>query len=146
MAVAHLSFDDAPYEASSRAALQRSVSAWSDLGYRAKIGIELEGYLLEQAGNGDWVRYSNPRSMVYGTASLGDPSGFLDDVMLTAERCGFIIESANVEFDESQFEFTLHYDDAVRAVDDIFMFRILVRERAIALGLDFTFLGRPFPE
>jgi len=146
VAVAHLLLDGEPYEASSRVALQRSVDAWAAMGYRAKVGIELEGYLLEPDGNGGWQRYSNPRSMVYGTGSLGDPSGFVDDVMFTAEDCGFIIESANVEFDESQFEFTLQYDDAMKAVDDSFVFRVMVRELAIKRGLDFTFLGKPFPE
>lgn len=146
VAVAHLTLDDQPYEASSRAALQRSIAAWADLGYRAKVGVELEGYLLEPDGAGGWRQFQNPRSMVYGTGPLGDPSGFLDDVMFTAERCGFSIESANIEFDESQFEFTLEYDDALTAVDDIFVFKVMVRELAIKRGLDFTFLGKPFPE
>lgn len=146
IAVAHLTLDGQPYEASSRVALQRAIDGWAALGYRAKVGIELEGYLLQPDGEGGWKKYANPRSMVYGTGSLGDPSGFFDDVMFTAERCGFSVESANVEFDESQFEFTLEYDDALRAVDDIFVFRVMVRELAIARGLDFTFLGKPFPD
>lgn len=146
VAIAHLELEDEPYIASSRVALQRSIDAWKAMGYQAKVGLELEGYLLEPDGNGGWQRFSNPRSMVYGTGSLGDPTGFVDDVMFTAEDCGFTIESANVEFDESQFEFTLQYDDAMQAVDDSFIFRVMVRELAIKRGLDFTFLGKPFPE
>ncbi len=145
IAVAHLTLGDEPYAASGRCALQRSLAAWKELGYRTKVGIELEGYLLQPTESGGWERYSNPRSMVYGTGPLGDPSGFLDDVMHTAEHCGFSVEAAHVEFDESQFEFTLEYDDALQAVDDIFIFRIMVRELAITRGLDFTFLGKPFP-
>ena len=83
--------------------------------------------------------------MVYGTGPLGDPSGFFDEVLFAAEHCGFLVESANVEFDESQFEFTLRYDDAMKAADDTFVFRTMVRELAIKRGLDFTFLGKPFP-
>ncbi len=145
VAVADLSIEGGPYAVSSRTALERSLDAWSELGYSVKVGIELEGYLLEPDGSGGWKRYENPRSMVYGTGPTGDPSGFFDDVMFTAERCGFSIESANVEFDESQFEFTLEYDDALKAADDAFVFRVLVRELAIKRGLDFTFLGKPFP-
>ncbi len=145
VAVAHLTLGDAPYEASSRVALQRSIAKWAELGCRPKVGIELEGYLLHPDGDGGWERYVNPHSMVYGTGPLGDPSGFLDDVMFTAEHCGFSVESAHVEFDESQFEFTLEYDDALQAVDDIFVFKVMVRELAIERGLDFTFLGKPFP-
>ncbi len=145
VAVADLALTGEPYEVSARAALQRALDAWADLGYRVKVGIELEGYLLEPTDNDDWKRFSNPRSMVYGTGPLGDPTGFFDDVLWTARDCGFLVESANVEFDESQFEFTLRYDDAMRAADDTFLFRTMVRELAIRRGLDFTFLGKPFP-
>lgn len=146
VAVADITMHGEPYEVSARTALQGTLTDWSELGYSVKVGIELEGYLLQPDGDGGWERYQNPRSYVYGTGALGDPTGFVDEVMLTAERCGFTIESANVEFDESQFEFTLEYDDAMRAVDDTFLFRVMVRELAIARGLDFTFLGKPFTE
>ncbi|MEZ5342499.1 MAG: glutamine synthetase family protein [Acidimicrobiales bacterium] len=145
VAVAHLALDHKPYAASSRAALEKGIADWVALGYAPKIGIELEGYLLEPRDDGGWGAYRNPRSMVYGTGLLGDPSGFLDAVMEMSDACGFRIESANVEFDESQFEFTLRYDDALKAVDDAFVFRVMVREVALAMGLDFTFLGKPFP-
>lgn len=145
VAVADLSLDEQPYAASSRTALERSVAAWAELGYEVKVGIELEGYLLQPTEEDLYAKYSNPRAMVYGTGLLGDPSGFVTDVLDAADRCGFIVESTNVEFDESQFEFTLRYDDALRAVDDAFVFRVMVREIAIARGLDFTFLGKPFP-
>ena len=143
--VSDLSIEGAPYEVSARSALQRAVDDWAELGYSVKVGIELEGYLLEPDDEGGWKRFSNPRSMVYGTGPLGDPSGFFDEVLFTAEKCGFLVESSNVEFDESQFEFTLRYDDAMKAADDTFIFRTMVREIAIKRGLDFTFLGKPFP-
>jgi len=145
VAVVDLALADEPYAASARVALQRALDDWSTLGYTVKVGIELEGYLLEPDGDGGWRRFSNPRSMVYGTGPLGDPTGFLDEVCWAADKCGFLIESTNVEFDESQFEFTLRYDDALKAADDTFVFRTMVRELAIKRGLDFTFLGKPFP-
>jgi len=146
VAMADLTMHDEPYGVSARSALQRAIDDWFALGYTAKVGIELEGYLLEPDGDGGWQKYANPRSMVYGTGPLGDPSGFLDQVLLVADSCGFLVESANVEFDESQFEFTLRYDDAMKAADDTFLFRTMVREIAIGMGLDFTFMGKPFPD
>lgn len=146
VAVADLHLDGEPYGVSARSALQRAIDDWAKLGYSVKVGIELEGYLLEPDGADGWQRYRNPRSMVYGTGPLGDPTGFLDEVLFTAQRTGFLVESANVEYDESQFEFTLRYDDAMKAVDDVFIFRTMVREIAIKRCLDFTFLGKPFPE
>lgn len=145
VAMTSLALDHQPYPVAARTVLENAIGAWDDLGYTAKVGIELEGYLMQPDGSGGWECYANPRSYVYGTGPLGDPTGFVDDVMWTAERCGFPLESVNVEFDESQFEFTLVYDDAMTACDDAFLFRLMVRELAVARGLDFTFLGKPFP-
>jgi glutamine synthetase len=148
VAVAGLAIDDADCQTSPRVAMQQAIDDWREMGYEVKVGIELEGYLLQPSEDhpGSWERYTNPRSMVYGTGPLGDPSGFVDQVMLAADNSGFRLESVNVEFDESQFEFTLEYDDALAAVDEAFLFRVMAREVAINMGLDFTFLGKPFPE
>lgn len=146
--VVDLHIDGAPYSVCGRQALKRAIAGWTELGWTPKVGIELEGYILEPDPDQprEWRRYENPRSMVYGTGRLGDPSGLLDDIWWTADKCGFPIESMNIEFDESQVELTLVYDDALKAADDAFLFRVMARECALARGLDFTFLGRPFPE
>lgn len=146
VAVGHLEMDGAPYRYSARHALQEAIAAWEELGLRPKVGIELEAYVLEPDDEGGWRRWRTPRSMVYGTGLLSDPVGVIDDVTRAAEASGFLIESINAEFDESQFELTLEYDDALQAVDDAFLFRVLAREVALAHGLDLTFLGKPFPD
>ncbi len=144
VAVGHPPFEGEPYTYSARHALQKAVTDWEDLGYRPKVGIELEAYVLQPDGNGGWERWSTPRSMVYGTGKAADPDGLIDEVMRTAWATGFRLESINAEFDESQFELTLEYDDAVKAADDAFLFRVLAREVALERGLDMTFLGKPF--
>ena len=144
VAVGDLTIDGEPYTFSARHALQRAVSGWQDLGYTPKVGIELEAYVLEPDGDGGWQRWRTPRSFVYGTGRAADPIGLLDSIMRTAEMSEFKIESINAEFDESQFEMTLEYDDAMKAVDDAFLFRVLAREIALDHGLDLTFLGKPF--
>ena len=143
--VSDLTLEHQPFDVSARSTLQKALDDWAELGYSVKLGIELEGYLLEPNGEGGWKRYGNPRSMVYGTGSLGDPSGSMTAVLDAADATRFNVESANVEFDESQFEFTLRYDDAMAMADDSFIFRTMVREVALGMGLDFTFLGKPFP-
>lgn len=144
VAVGHLTFEGEPYTFSARHALQQAISGWEDLGYRPKVGIELEAYVLQPDGNGGWERWQTPRSMVYGTGKAADPDGLIDDIMRTAWASGFKLESINAEFDESQFELTLEYDDALKAADDAFLFRVLAREVALEHGLDLTFLGKPF--
>ncbi len=143
VAVADLSMHHEPYTFSSRHALRKAIADWHELGYTPKIGIELEGYVLEPDGDGGWKPWDTPGSYVYGTGPLVDPSGLLDDIMRTAGRSGISVESINAEFDNAQFEMTLEYTDALKAADDAFLFRMLARERAMAHGLRMTFMGQP---
>ena len=63
--------------------------------------------------------------------------------MAQALACGFRLESVNAEYDESQFEFTLSYDDAMAASDEAFLFRTMAREVAAERGHLLTFLPKP---
>lgn len=142
--VGHLDFRGRPYTVSARYALQQALDAWAEMGYSPKVGIEFEAYVLQPDGEGGWERWDTPRSFVYGTGRSADPTGLIDDITRTAWECGFPLESINAEYDESQFELTLEYDDALKAADEAFLFRVLAREVALAHGLDLTFLGKPF--
>ncbi len=106
--------------------LQKAIADWEEIGYSVKVGLELEAY-VQPDGAGGWQPYTTPRSFVYGTGPTADPAGVIDDIMWTAEDCGFRTESINAEFDEGQFELTLEYDSTLKAVDDIFLFRLLAR-------------------
>jgi len=144
VAVGHLTFAGEPFRFSARYALQKAVADWAELGYTPKVGLELEAYVLEPDGLGGWMQWRTPRSFVYGTGRSADPTGLIDEIMRTAEASDFRVESINAEFDESQFEMTLEHDDALRAADDAFLFKVLAREVALDRGLDLTFLGKPF--
>ena len=146
VAIADLTMQGEPFAYSARHVLKQSIAAWAELGYTVQIGIELEAYLIEPDEEGGWKRYDNPRAMVYGTGPASDPTGIIDDIMRTALRLGFRPESINAEFDESQFELTLEYGDALEVADDIFLFRVMAREIALSHGLDLTFLGKPFAD
>ena len=101
-----------------------------------------DGELL--IGDARWRRWRTPRAFVYGTGRTADPVGLLDTIMRRAERSGLPVESINSEFDSAQFELTLEVDEAMKAADDAFLFRVLAREVALEHGLDLTFLGKPF--
>ena len=51
-----------------------------------------------------------------------------------AERLGFRLDMITAEYDTPQFEYTLTFDDAVKAVDDIVLFRLMAREVAYHCG------------
>jgi glutamine synthetase len=146
VAVADLVMDGQPFPYSARHVLKEAIAWWAERGYRVQVGIELEAYLLQPDGNGGWERFRNPRALVYGTGPANDPTGILDQIVSAATACGFRPESINAEFDESQYELTLEYGDALTVADDIFLFRLLAREIALQNGYDLTFLGKPFAD
>ena len=145
IAIADLTLDGVPYPVAARHVLKQAITEFAELGYSVDVGVETEAYLLQPDDDGGWERYENPRALVYGTGIGNDPEGVIDAIMTVAVECGFRLESINAEFDESQYELTLQYSDALAAADEIFLFRTLAREVALASGLDLTFLGKPFP-
>ena len=132
-----------PFDIAPRTVLRNAVGAWEELGYSPKVGIEYEAYIMEPDGSGGWQPYDTPGSMVYGTGRLCDPAGIVDAIMDTADDIGMRIESVNAEFDMGQFEFTLEYDDAMAAVDEAFLFKVMAREVAAKKEHLLTFMPRP---
>jgi len=133
----------APLGVCGRAALQRAVDDWQARGYTPKIGVELEAYAMAQGDDGRWRPLDTPGAFVYGTGPFTDPRGFTDAIWMRGEQCGFKLEMLTSEFDAPQFEFTLRYDDAVAAIDEVFLFRLMAREVALEHGILLTFMPKP---
>ncbi|MGB8814426.1 MAG: glutamine synthetase family protein [Paracoccaceae bacterium] len=126
-----------------RGALKRAVADWKAKGLSPKIGIELEAFALVRDAHGHLHPYDTPGAVVYGTGNFTDPLRFTDAIWSKAEEVGFRLEVLTAEYDAPQFEFTLTFDDAVKAVDDIFLFRLMAREIAFDHGIILTFLPKP---
>ncbi len=141
-------FDSAgnPLPVCGRSLLKRTVDAWQQIGYNPKVGIELEAYAYTRDQEGHWQPYDTPGSFVYSTGPFSDPLGFMDAIWEKADECGFDLEMVTSEFDSPQFEFTLRYDDALKAVDDVFLFRLMAREMALEQGILLTFMPKPIAE
>jgi glutamine synthetase len=146
LVVGDLFFHGEPIAISPRHALRRAIAGWNALGLTPMVGIELEAYVLEPDGEGGWRPWSTPGAYVYGTGSAVDPVGLLAEIQREARAVGITVESLNAEFDWPQFELTLRYDTALKAVDDVFVFKVLAREVAQRHGLLLTFLGKPFSD
>lgn len=142
--VGDLYYHGDPIPIDARHTLKRAIADWEALGYTVNVGIELEAFILQRDEQGKWVEWDTPGAYVYGTGLAVDPIGLMDEIMDTAELVGLPVESINSEFDTPQFELTLRYGEALAAVDNIFMFKLMAREIAMKHGLLLTFLGRPF--
>jgi glutamine synthetase len=142
--VADLMYEGDLVSHAPRTVLRRAIEAWQKLGYTPMVGIELECYILEPNGSGGWKAIDTPGAMTYSVGPSVDPHGLLDDIMAMAACCGFKVESVNSEYDAGQFEFTLRYEEALEAVDSIFLFKQMAQEIARKKGLLLTFMGKPF--
>lgn len=138
-----LANDGGPLPMCGRTALKKAIADWEVLGYKPKVGIELEAYAFQIEPDGSLKPYDTPSSHVYATGVFADPRGFLDEIWQKASQVGFRIDSMNTEYDSPQFELTLSYDDALKAIDDIFLFRLMAREIAFKHGLVLTFMPKP---
>ncbi|MEC3860816.1 glutamine synthetase family protein [Mesobacterium sp. TK19101] len=138
--------DGAPLPLCPRGALKRAIADWQAHGLTPKLGIELEAYALQGNENGKLQPYDAPGGVVYGTGPFADPMHMNDIIWRKAEELGFKLDMITAEYDSPQFEYTLTFDDALKAVDDIVLFRLMAREIALNHGIILTFLPKPVPE
>ncbi|WP_291731307.1 glutamine synthetase family protein [Leisingera sp. F5] len=129
-----------------RWALKRAVKDWQKHGLTPKVGIELEAFALQADDRGRLMPYDAPGGVVYGTGPFADPLRFNDRIWAMADDMGFSLDMITAEFDSPQFEYTLTFDDAVKAVDDIVLFRLMAREVALEYGIVLTFMPKPVAE
>lgn len=135
--------DGLPLPLCPRGALKRAQADWQKHGLTAKVGIELEAFALVKDEDGRLVPYDTPGGVVYGTGNFTDPQRFTDAIWDAALAAGFRLELITAEYDTPQFEFTLTFDEAVRAVDEVVLFRQMAREVALDHGVLLTFLPKP---
>ena len=135
-----------PLGTCGRGALKRAIAAWQAKGLTPKVGIELEAFILEAGDDDKLGPYNSPGAVVYGTGVFTDPLGINDAIYEAAGEVGFNIEMFTGEYDAAQFEYTLTFDDALKAVDDIVLFRLMAREIAYDAGLMLTFMPKPLEE
>lgn len=135
-----------PFQLAGRTILKKAIEDWRALGLNPKVGIELECYAFVQDEDGKIVPYDTPGGVVYGVGPFNDPLGFTEAIWEAAEEAGFSLDLMTSEYDTPQFEFTLTFDDAVKAVDDVVLFRQMAREIAFEHGVILTFGPKPIPE
>lgn len=142
--IARLQHNGEPLAICPRHAAERAVEGFAAAaGGSPRMGLELEAYVLQRDPDGRWVPWDTPGAYCYGTGALVDPIGLIEKILDAAERCGIPVETAASEYDNPQFELTVAYGEAMAALDNAFLLKLLCREVAQQHGLRMTFLGRP---
>jgi len=145
--------DGRPYEGDPRHALRAVVERFKAHGLTPVVAMELEFFLIDDSGKTLQVPPS-PRSgkrrkaaETLSIRALDAFDSFFTDLYDACEAMDIPADTAISETGLGQFEINMmHGDDALRAADDAWLFKMLVKGLARRHGFAASFMAKPYPE
>ncbi|HBM59520.1 MAG TPA: glutamine synthetase [Citreicella sp.] len=142
-----------PYEGDPRHALALVLKRYKALGLTPVVALELEFFLIDDSGKTLQVPVS-PRSgkrrkaaEVLSIRALDQFDTFFTDLYDACEEMDIPADTAISEAGLGQFEINLmHQDDALRAADDAWLFKMLVKGLARRHGFAASFMAKPYED
>lgn len=124
-----------------RHVLKKVVERANRLGYRPRVGSELEFYLLD----------SQFKPLFEGIQCYSLYKGstlefVLEDIRVGLEQFGIELEALHMEYGPAQVEIIPEYTDALEMADNTVILKNAVREIARKHGLYATFMPKPWAE
>ncbi|HBV56138.1 MAG TPA: glutamine synthetase [Rhodobacteraceae bacterium] len=145
--------DGRPYEGDPRHALRAVVDRYKAHGLTPVVAMELEFYLIDDSGKSLQVPVS-PRSgkrrkaaEILSIRALDAFDTFFTDLYDACEAMDIPADTAISEAGLGQFELNLvHQEDALRAADDAWLFKMLVKGMARRHGFAASFMAKPYED
>ena len=145
--------DGRPYEGDPRHALRAVVDRYKAHGLTPVVAVELEFFLIDDSGRKLQVPVS-PRSgkrrkaaETLSIRALDAFDTFFTDLYEACEEMDIPADTAISEAGLGQFEVNLmHCDDALRAADDAWLFKMLVKGLARRHGFAASFMAKPYED
>ncbi|MEQ8897371.1 MAG: glutamine synthetase family protein [Roseovarius sp.] len=142
--------DGRPFEGDPRHALTAVLDRYAQRGWQVMAATELEFTLVDDSGK-SLRPVRNPqtgrRTGAPGILSLTHMDafdGFLSALYDGCAAMGIPAQTTTSESGLGQFEVTLNHQDALRAADDTWLFKALIRGLARRQGMSATFMAKPF--
>lgn len=142
----------AAFDGDPRHALAAVLDRYGARGWRVEAATEMEFTLVDDSGDA-LAPVRNPqtgrRSTAPGTLSMNHMDAFDGFLSALYEGCaamGIPVQTITSEAGIGQFEVTLNHQEALRAADDSWLFKALVRGLARRQGMAATFMAKPFAE
>lgn len=138
-----------PYDSDFRGRLQQYCQDLKkSKGLEAFMAPEIEGFLLEGTDAEQHYKSSEGFKLMttggyFHTLPLDKLRAFIDTTAEAMRAMGFKNEKDHPEVAPSQFEINFSYTDAVRACDQILLYKLLCRQIAHTMGMTATFLPKP---
>jgi len=145
--------DGRPYDGDPRHALRAVLDRFKARGLTPVVAVELEFFLIDDSGRNLQVPIS-PRSgkrrkaaETMSVRALDQFDIFFTDLYDACEEMDIPADTAISEAGLGQFEINLmHCDDALRAADDAWLFKMLVKGLARRHGFAASFMAKPYDD
>ena len=145
--------DGRPFEGDPRHALAAVLARYAARGLRPVVATEMEFYLVDDSTR----QLRVPASPKSGKRRLGAETlsmraldafdGFFTELYDAAEAMDIPANTAISEAGIGQFEIDLaHQPDALKAADDAWLFKLLLRGLARKHGFAASFMAKPYPD
>jgi glutamine synthetase len=142
-----------PFAGDPRQALARVVDRYKARGLTPVVATEMEFYLVDDSG-GEIQQPKSPRSgkrrpgaEILSLRALDAFDRFFNDLYDACDAMDIPAEAAISEVGLGQFEINLsHVPDALRAADDAWLFKMLVRGLARNHGMAASFMAKPYED
>ncbi len=145
--------DGRPFDGDPRHALRAVLDRWSARGLTPVAATEMEFYLLDDSGKELRQAASQrsgkrrPGAETLSLRALDAFDSFFNDLYDACEQMDIPAEAAISEVGLGQFEINLvHQPDALKAADDAWLFKLLVRGLARNHGFAASFMAKPLED
>ncbi|MEO8529828.1 MAG: glutamine synthetase family protein [Deltaproteobacteria bacterium] len=145
--------DGLPFDGDPRHALRSVVEKFKARGLTPVMATEMEFYLVDDSGS-EIKQASSPRSgkrrpgaEILSLRALDTFDSFFNDLYDACDEMDIPAEAAISEVGLGQFEINLgHVPDALKAADDAWLFKMLVRGIARKHGFAASFMAKPYED
>lgn len=141
-----------PYLGDPRNALADVLARYEEKGLEVIASSELEFHLIDDS-DGDIRPPASPRSgkrrlggEVLSMRALDAYDGFFTELYDAAEAMGIPADAATSEAGLAQYEISLVHGPAMKAADDAWLFKMLIKGLARRHGFAASFLAKPYPD
>lgn len=148
-----LHYDDGtPFPGDPRHALETVLARYADRGWTVMAATEMEFNLVDDSGDQPCPP-KNPLTgraldshAIISLAELDAFDAFFTDLYQASAAMGIPAQTAISEGGLGQFEINLNHQDALRAADDAWLFKVMVKGIARKHGMAATFMAKPYAD
>ena len=138
--------DGTPFAGCPRQALKSIVDRFAAHGLTPVAANEMEFYLTDDSGPLTPIA-TEPGGQIMSLRALDRLDPFFAELYDSCAAMGIAAEATTSESGSGQFEVTIqHSNDAMKAADDAWFFKLLVQGLARKHGMAGTFMAKPFTE